>query len=184
MRPTSIWPESVREPETVTHDCNVMLDFVADRRLVGIEVLDASARLDLKCLRPHIDKIDGPVFRWSRFVREAKGFLDREAPIARTERRGKAWVEEIGPERVRIRFDQSGEIRHVSREQLDGLGHNPLQDHQKARHPGRSLRDWASIPDGETPPHERALNSSRNIHPTIARSRHERQTDWRCRHRR
>lgn len=119
--------ESIQEPETVTHDYNVMLDFMAGERLAGIEVLDASVRLDLKYLRPHIDKIDGPVFRWSHFISKARGFLDRETPIERTDRHEKAWVEEIGPEHIRIRLDQSGEIREVSRGQLEDLDITPLE---------------------------------------------------------
>ena len=119
--------ESIQEPETVTHDYNVMLDFMAGERLVGIEVLDASVRLDLKYLRPHIDKIDGPVFRWPHFIRKVSRFLDLETPIEGTDWHEKAWVEEIGPDRVRIRLDQSGEVYEVSREQLEDLDITPFK---------------------------------------------------------
>ena len=142
--------ESIQEPETVWHDYNAMLDFMAGERLAGIEVLDASVRLNLKCLRPYIDKIDGPVFRWSHFTRKAHGFLDQETPIELTDRHEKAWVEEIGPEHIRIRLDQSGEIREVSREQLEDWISLPSRPSGNSVSWARSTR-WDDLPGRQNP---------------------------------
>lgn len=44
--------EKLKEPAAREVDEDIVLDFDADERLVGIEVLDASKRLDLKHLLP------------------------------------------------------------------------------------------------------------------------------------
>lgn len=46
--------------ETRCVDDDVYADFDADERLVGIEVLDASRRLDLIGLRPIMEKLGRP----------------------------------------------------------------------------------------------------------------------------
>ena len=45
--------EKISEAETHEVEEDIALDFDADERLVGIEVLDASKRLDLKHLLPY-----------------------------------------------------------------------------------------------------------------------------------
>ncbi len=100
---------------------DLMLDFDFSDRLVGVEVLDASLRLDLKHLRPHIDKLDGPSFRWSTFVLEMRDLLEQESPIWETDTHEKAWVEEVGLDTVKIRSDRTGEIQEVMRLHLEDL---------------------------------------------------------------
>ena len=110
--------------DTVVVDPNrvdLMLDFDFVERLVGIEVLDASNRLDLKHLRPYIDKIDGPCFRWSHFKLEIRDLLEQESPILNANVQDKTWVEEIGHNTVKIRVDKTGEIREITRAQLEEL---------------------------------------------------------------
>ncbi len=46
--------------ETRCVDDDIYADFDADDRLVGIEVLDASRRLDLEVLRPIIEELGLP----------------------------------------------------------------------------------------------------------------------------
>ena len=46
--------------ETRCVDDDIYADFDADNRLVGIEVLDASRRLDLEVLRPIIEELGLP----------------------------------------------------------------------------------------------------------------------------
>ena len=48
----------IMEPETRPVDDDIILDFDIERRLVGIEVLDASKRLDLKHLLPQTQILD------------------------------------------------------------------------------------------------------------------------------
>ena len=104
-----------------------MVDLDPNHRLEGIEVLDASVRLDLRHLRPHIDKLDGPVFRWFHLTWEMESLLKQESPIEATERHGKAWVEEVGRSAVKIRFDGNGEIREITRRELEDLDITPRQ---------------------------------------------------------
>ena len=104
---------------------DLMLDFDFSERLVGIEVLDASIRLDLKHLRPYIDKIDGPCFRWSHFKLEMRDLLEKESPISNTNGQGEGWVEEVGQNTVKIRVDKTGEVREISRSQLEELDITP-----------------------------------------------------------
>lgn len=119
--------DTMGDLETVAHACVVMLDFTEQERLAGIEVLDASIRLDLPYLRPYIDKLDGPVFRWFHFTWELEELLKRELPIEATGVHGKAWVEEIQRSAVKIRFDGADEIRAVTRKELEDLDITPTQ---------------------------------------------------------
>ena len=50
--------ERIKEPETREVDDDIILDFDAQERLVGIEVLDASKRLDLNYLLPVMERLD------------------------------------------------------------------------------------------------------------------------------
>ncbi len=50
----------IKEPETRHIDEDINLDFDAKMRLVGIEVLDASKRLDLKHLLPQAEILRQP----------------------------------------------------------------------------------------------------------------------------
>ncbi len=105
----------------------LVVDLNPDHRLEGIEVLDASERLDLKHLRPHIDKLDGPVFRWFHLARELESLLKREQPIDSTKYHGKAWVAELGRDRVKIRFDGISEVQEIVREELEDLDITPTK---------------------------------------------------------
>lgn len=48
----------MKEPDTHEVDHDIYLDFDARKRLVGIEVLDASKRLDLKYLLPQAEVLE------------------------------------------------------------------------------------------------------------------------------
>ena len=49
--------DAIKEPKTRAIDDDINLDFDVEERLVGIEVLDASHRLDLKHLRPMVEEL-------------------------------------------------------------------------------------------------------------------------------
>lgn len=106
---------------------DIMLDFDFSERLVGVEVLDASERLDLKHLRQHIDKVDGPVFRWFHLTWELESLLKKELPIEATETHGKVWVKEVSQNTVKVRLDNTGEIREVTRRELEDLDITPAK---------------------------------------------------------
>ena len=103
----------------------LVVDLDPDHRLEGIEVLDASERLDLKHLRPHIDKLDGPVFRWFHLTRELESLLENEMPVEATKSHAKAWIREVGRNTVKIRFDGSEETREIARKELEDLDITP-----------------------------------------------------------
>ena len=105
----------------------LVVDLDPDHRLEGIEVLDASERLDLKHLRPHIDKLDGPVFRWFHLARELENLLKEELPIEATNFHGKAWVTEVGRDTVKIRLDSISETKEVARKELEDLDITPTK---------------------------------------------------------
>ena len=105
----------------------LVVDLDPEHRLEGIEVLDASTRLDLKYLRPHIDKLDGPFFRWFHLARELESLLKKEQPIDSTEYHGKAWVTEVGQDTVKIRFDGISETREIAKAELEDLDITPTK---------------------------------------------------------
>ena len=116
--------------ETITVEpfgFDLMLDVDEDQRLQGIEVLDASTRLDLRYLRPHIDKLDGPVFRWFHFTWQMENLLKKGHPIEGSETHEKAWVKEVGRNIIKIGFDGTEEIREVTRKELEDLDITPTK---------------------------------------------------------
>ena len=52
--------DKTSESQTRCLDDDIYIDFDAQDRMVGIEVLDASRRLDLKCLRLVIEELGPP----------------------------------------------------------------------------------------------------------------------------
>ena len=105
---------------------DLMLDFDFSERLVGIEVLDASIRLDLKHLRPYIDKIDGPPFRWSHFKLEMREFLEQESGLSRIPTvRIRPGSRRLGKTPLQFAMDRTGEIREITRAQLEELDITP-----------------------------------------------------------
>ena len=116
--------------ETITVEpfgFDLMVDVDEDQRLQGIEVLDASERLDLRFLRPYIDKLDGPVFRWFHLAWELDKLLKSEFPIKGNDSHGKAWVIEIGRDTLAVRLDDTGEVREYQRHELEDLDIKPAR---------------------------------------------------------
>ena len=116
--------------ETITVEpfgFDLMVDVDEDQRLQGIEVLDASERLDLRFLRPYIDKLDGPVFRWFHLAWELGKLLKSESSIKGSDSHGKAWVKEIGRNSITIRLDLTDEVREYHRDELEDLDIKPAR---------------------------------------------------------
>jgi len=113
--------ESRDTEETQTRDYEIMLDFSSQKQLNGIEVLNASRKLDLPYLRPFIDKLDGPVFRWFHLAWEIDEMIRKGIPIEATNSHGKAWAEDVKRDVLKIRFDGSNDAIMVTRKDLESM---------------------------------------------------------------
>ncbi|MCI0439783.1 MAG: DUF2283 domain-containing protein [Chloroflexi bacterium] len=100
-------------PETRRVDDDIYLDFDAQNRLVGIEVLDASLRLPLLELMPSIERIDDD---WVKLTQELKRRKDKKRSLAVAN--DKLWVEEIDLKHVLLRNERTGKVRKVKATEL------------------------------------------------------------------
>ena len=122
------------EVETRTVDDDIALDFDETDRLVGIEVLDASRRVDLAYLLP-VDA-ESPVadsatrgqasspaskpIDWDKLVDELLARKEAGKPVETLNRGYKNWVEEVGDDYVVVRRDKTGNTVKITRRQLEG----------------------------------------------------------------
>ena len=104
---------------------DIYLDFDSRNRLIGIELLDASLRLNLPRLRPFITKLDGPKFRWSLLLVDLYNRKWKELPVETDKSGDKHWVEEIAEESVEVRSASSSKVRKILRSQLEDLDVTP-----------------------------------------------------------
>lgn len=112
-------------------DDDIVLNLDESDRLVGIEVLDASKRLDLRSLlpvkgarvtgrrklvlTPAMVSGDG----WDRLRRELVRLKESNTPIETTERHRKNWVEEVGEDYVIVKRD-TGNTQKITRNEFEG----------------------------------------------------------------
>ena len=110
---------------------DIYLDFDSHNRLVGIELLDASLRLNLPQLRPFIIKLDGPQFRWSLLLVDLYHRKWKELPVEIGITGNKHWIEDIAEESLKIRSELSGQSRRITRTQLENLDVTPSKQLDK-----------------------------------------------------
>ena len=110
---------------------DIFLDFDSHNRLVGIELLDASLRLNLSRLRPFIVKLDGPQFRWSLLLVDLYDREWKELPVEVGVTGCKHWIEDIAEESIKLRSELSGKSRKISRTQLENLDVTPSKQMDK-----------------------------------------------------
>jgi uncharacterized protein YuzE len=100
--------------ETKVIDEDINLDFDEHGRLVGVEVLSASERLDLAALLPigvksHVTNSDSDVFdkdaAWERLRTELQRRMDSGEPIQTGKRGVCNWIKEIREDRVVLQSD-------------------------------------------------------------------------------
>ena len=111
------------EVQTKEIDDDIYLNFDEKDRLVGIEVLDASKRVDLSYLlptelrranngahskRPRSDK-------WRALAHTLLEFQRNRVPVETRTQRRKNWVAEVGVDYVKLRQGDSGNIRRISK---------------------------------------------------------------------
>ena len=111
---------------------DIYLDFDSKNRLIGIELLDASIRLNLPRLKPFIQKIDGSEFRWTFLLVDLYDRKWKELPVVTSEPHTKHWIEDIEEATIKIRSDLSGQSRKITRDQLEDLDVTPSNRIDKA----------------------------------------------------
>jgi uncharacterized protein YuzE len=111
---------------------DIYLDFDSQNRLIGIELLDASIRLNLPRLKPFILKLDGPEFRWNLLLVDLYNRKWKELPLETAESSTKHWIEEIAEDAIKVRSDLSGQTRKITRTQLENLDVTPSKLIDKA----------------------------------------------------
>ncbi len=140
-------------------DDDIAVVFDESDRLVGIEVLDASKRLELPSLFPlEVTGVaasslseDGA---WDRLKHE---LLKRKAegrPVKTLDRRSKSWVEEVGNHYIIVRRDTTGNACEISRAEFEDGTQESLRKRKKWAIV-RALRDIAA-------PHETVPDRSSN----------------------
>ena len=121
--------------ETRHVDDDIALNLDADGRLVGIEVLAASNRLDLRYLFP-----DQTLARndWDRLRLELVRRKAARIPVETQQRGYKNWIEDVGETYVVLRRDRGkGRTIKITQRQLEGASDRPYIL--------RALRDLGSV---------------------------------------
>ena len=124
--------DRVREPETIEIDDDINLDFDANRRLVGIEILAASERLDLEHLMPLVETSPRRPISWHRLKVELLKRKDLGEPVETLKQRVRNWVKVVGEDYIILASEhpRAGNVRRITRSDLE----NPnLEEHKKHR---------------------------------------------------
>ncbi len=138
-------------------DDDIALDFDEEERLFGIEILDASRRLDLARLFPleftklskeaklnhskaSQDNKDG---NWDKLVRELERRKQSAIAIDTAVRHEKNWVEDVGLDYIVVRRDETGNKCTVTRSEFEGSDKESLRKKRKWAIT-RALRELAS----------------------------------------
>ena len=108
------------EPVTRQADEDINLDFDGANRLVGIEVLDASERLDLEYLAPLVENIGRIEPGWPKLRRELIRRKHAGESVKTTVRRIQNWVKEVGDDYVILLSEKSrqGNTRTITRDEI------------------------------------------------------------------
>ena len=109
----------INEPDTREADSDINLDFDVANRLVGIEVLDASKRLDLGYLTPLLETLDEMGLRWHQLHRELLKRKREGVPVETPTKHVKNWIEEVGKDHVTVRSEQTGNSRQITRHEVE-----------------------------------------------------------------
>ena len=93
--------------ETRQVDPDINLDFDTSGRLRGVEVLDASKRLDLDQLLPGAELLDDTSLRWHELRRELVRRKHAGEPIETPVQHVKNWIREVGDDFVVLVSERS-----------------------------------------------------------------------------
>ena len=106
-------------PETREVDGDINLDFDVAERLVGVEVLDASKRLDIDYLLPFLEIIGREEPGWRQLTVKLLRYKQAGTPVKTKTRGMKNWVEEVGRNHVSLRRDMTSTIVRITRDDLE-----------------------------------------------------------------
>ena len=112
--------DKFKEPETRQVDQDINLDVDVVNRLIGIEVLDASRRLDLEYLAPLVENIGRIEPGWPKLRRELLRRKHAGEPVKTRVRRIRNWVKEVGGDHVILLSEKSrkGNTRTITRDEI------------------------------------------------------------------
>ena len=124
---------------TTTVDFDINLDFDERDRLVGIEVLDASKRLDL----PHLFPVEwegdyagqklpstAEKDTWDKMRSELVRRKQEDMPVETLEKHCKNWVEDVSEEFVIVRRDEGGKCK-ITRDEFENGTKEMLEQKRK-----------------------------------------------------
>jgi len=95
--------ETVHMPETRQVDHDIYLDFDEWGRLVGVEVLEASKRLDLNYLLPVAERLDERSLVWYKLRDELLRRKKAGEPVETLIQKIPNWIVEVGDDYVVVR---------------------------------------------------------------------------------
>ena len=113
--------DKLEEAKTRQVDEDINLDFNVSNRLIGIEVLDASERLDLKYLGPIVEEISRHVTGWPKLRQELLRRKQNGEPVQTLKRHVKNWIVEVELDQAEFLSGESknGVTRKITREDLE-----------------------------------------------------------------
>lgn len=143
--------------QTQQIDDDIALDFDELDRLVSIEVLDASRRLEMCYLfpvkvsgsfngiehAPHKTNTKSSDRSWKDLKHELLRRKETRTPVETLVKRSKNWVDQVAEEYVILRRHESGNLCKISRTEFLNSAEDNLKDRRK-RAIVRALRDIAS----------------------------------------
>lgn len=118
-------------PETREVDGDINLDFDVAERLVGVEVLDASKRLDIDYLLPFLEIIGREEPGWHQLRAKLLRCKQSGAPVKTKTKGMKNWVEEVKTNHVSLRRDKAGTIVRVTRVDLENKDNEWHKHHRR-----------------------------------------------------
>ena len=118
-------------PETRDVDPDIYLDFDVVERLVGLEVLDASKRLDLEYLLPFLEIIGREEPGWTKLRVKLLRYKQAGTPVKTKDRGMKNWVEQVGRNHVSLRRETTGNVVKVTRDDLENKDERWHKDHRR-----------------------------------------------------
>ena len=137
-------------------DDDIALDFDEAERLAGIEILDASKRLDLQSLFP-IEAIrytddqesvsqnhaEPRTSDWDQLRHKLAQLKEEGRPVETLVQRKKNWVEEVSEDYVRVKRAETGNIAKITRDQFEKWPEEKLR-RKRIRAITRKFRDMVS----------------------------------------
>jgi uncharacterized protein YuzE len=111
----------INEAVTRKVDDDIILDFDGANQLVGIEILDASQRIDLEYLAPFVENIGRIEPGWPKLRQELLRRKQNGEPVKTLKRPVNNWIKKVGLNKAEFLSDESknGEIRVITRAMLE-----------------------------------------------------------------